>query len=483
MVEGIEARFLSILHSKSKTFLAFCFSFLVGVIVASIADVSSYSFFLIVILSVTLFVLGFFWNHANSRFFLLMLICFLGGAIRLAMAFPSNQLPPLSQFTGFISAEPDIRIGDARYIIETGGKRLYVKTGLYPEYRYGDVVHVACTVEPPAKDIEGFRYGMYLARLGVFWLCQNPVIKKIGEGEGNPVLRAILSLKYVLQTRVEELWPEPKASFMAGLLYGYRGGLGELEEGFRRTGVSHIIAISGYNITIIATILMSALTFVYIQRQRAFWIVCVGIIGFTLLVGASPSVVRAAVMGLLALTAKQIGRPSRAIYLLVPTAAAMVLHNPFILLWDAGFQLSFAATFGLLSFARLLAPYLKKVGSETCAAILFTLPLLLYHFGQFSLVAPLVNILILWLIPWLMLGGAIAIFLSVLWTPLGFVVAWVVSFGLQYILLIVSGFSRFSFAAFDISLPWWGVIFAYVLLFFLFRFLDRRQTGLITSSL
>lgn len=465
-----------IVLSKSKTFLAFCFSFLVGVAAAPLMPAHVHLRVFIFFFFPLLFLFGFFWSRNNIRFFLATFLCFFAGILRLNTAIPSDPPPP-GEFTGFVAAEPDIRIADARYVIESHGQRVYLKMPLHPQYQYGDVVRARCAIEAPSKDIDGFRYDMYLARLGVFWICQDPVVEKVGDGQGNAAMRKILSFKHALQQRVEELWPEPQASFMAGLLYGYRGGLGELQESFNRTGVSHVVAISGFNITIIAVIFMSALTFVHIRRQRAFWIVCAGIIGFTLLVGGSSSVVRAAALGLLALVAKQVGRQSRPIYLLAPIAAVMVLQNPFILLWDAGFHLSFAATFGLLSFAPLLEPYLKKIGSQTVAAIIFTLPLLLYHFGRFSLVAPIVNILVLWLIPWLMLVGAIAVAASFLWFPAGFFIAWIASFGLQYILLTVSWFSGLSFAAFDVSLPWWGMFSAYLFLFFLFRRLVDRRSG------
>jgi competence protein ComEC len=478
MIEGIHTRFLSIVNSKSKTFLAFCFSFLTGIAVASLTSFRSPLSFLIFLGLVFLFLLGVFWRKTHARFLVLLIFCFRAGILRYDTAFPSAYPPRGSRtLTGIIAADPDIRIGDARYIIESivNGQlsRFYLTTTLYPQYQYGDVVRISCRLEYP-EPFDGFRYDMYLAKFGVFSVCRDPQLQKIGDGAGNAAMRAILSFKTHLSNRITQLWPEPHASFMAGLLYGYRGGLGDVQDDFNRTGVSHIVAISGFNITMIAVIFMSALTFLRLRRQRAFWAVCGGILAFVLLVGASPSVVRAAVMGLLALTAQQIGRLSRPMYLLVPAAAFMVALNPFILLWDAGFQLSFAATFGLLSFAPLLEPYLKKIGSQTIAAILFALPLLLYHFGRFSTVAPLVNILILWIIPWLMLLGVLSLLSFLISPALGLIVAWVAWLGLEYILRVVQWFSALPFAAFEVSLPWWGVLFGYGIIFFFYRSLNSQ---------
>ena len=217
---------------------------------------------------------------------------------------------------------------------------------------------------------------------------------------------------------------------MAGLLYGYRGGLGDLQEAFNKTGVSHIVAISGYNITIIAELLMAMFSS-FIRRQIAFWFVSAGIISFVIMVGASPSVVRAGIMGILVLVARHIGRVSRPTNLLVFAAAVMTLHNPFVLLWDAGFQLSFAATIGILYVAPLFDRRWELV-SSTLSAIVITLPLALYHFGRFSLIAPVTNLLILWTIPILMALGAIAIIASLLFFPFGQLVAWFGSGSLCY---------------------------------------------------
>ena len=129
---------------------------------------------------------------------------------------------------------------------------------------------------------------------------------------------------------------------MAGLLYGERSGLPlELADNFSRTGVSHIIAVSGYNISIVALALMSLFINLGLARPRAFWLVVAGIILFVIFTGAGASVVRAGIMGLIVLLAGQLGRLSRIGNVLIFTAALMLLFNPYVLIWDAGFQLSF----------------------------------------------------------------------------------------------------------------------------------------------
>ncbi len=474
-----------IINSKSKTFLAFCGSFLLGIVGMTLVQAIFFDGFkqirsLVVYGAVSLLaavvMIALFWKDKGARFWAVLWFCFLFGIVRYISVFPaqnniSTQNEKSMTLTGYVAVDPDVRIDGVRYIVQiinqplTG--RTYVKSNLYPRYKYGDVLKLGCDLTSP-EPIEDFRYDMYLAKLGVFSLCQNPKIQKVDEGGGNFFMRKILGVKDGLAEQINRLWPEPHASFMAGLLYGYRGGLGDLQEAFNKTGVSHIVAISGYNITIIAELLMAMFFFFHIRRQIAFWFVSAGIISFVIMVGASPSVVRAGIMGILVLVARHIGRVSRPTNLLVFAAAVMTLHNPFVLLWDAGFQLSFAATIGILYVAPLFDRRWELV-SSTLSAIVITLPLALYHFGRFSLIAPVTNLLILWTIPILMALGAIAIIASLLFFPFGQLVAWFGWLGLRYVITVVEWTAHLPFASFEVGLPWWGMVIGYIGIFFLYR--------------
>ncbi len=392
--------------------------------------------------------------------------------------------------TGIIIDEPDRRIADVRYTIESqeivinGFSRrvkgkVYFKIDLYPEYSYGDILEVKCSLQVPKpiknKDDLGreFRYDIYLARYHIYSICERPSIEKISSGGGNFVFAKILELKNILAHRIISLWPEPKASFMAGLLYGYRGGLGTLNDLFARTGLTHIVAVSGFNITIIASIFINLCLWLCVPRQKAFWAVSGGIILFVIFTGASASVVRAGVMGIIVLLAKYVGRVSRIGNVLLLAAVIMTVQNPLVLMFDAGFQLSFLSTLGLV----YVSPYLSKYNhyfpkflgiqeniTATLSAIIATLPLILYQFGRLSLVAPFANVLVLWIIPWLMLSGALAVFFSFMYEPFGLFLAWFGWLGMEYCIKIVTWFARLPYAAIDISIPIWGMIAAYLIL-------------------
>jgi competence protein ComEC len=485
-MEGIQM----ITNSKSKRFLAYCFFFLFGVCVISIVDKHIDLIFLYVSIFISIFFLIIFWSNKTHRFFAFLLLTLVLGITRYQLAFPLSPTNisvyngEKQELTGYVVAEPDVRMDGIRYIVniesikdenkKTTG-RVYVKSGLYPRYSYGEEVDLNCKLKAP-EPVEDFAYDKFLARYKVFSICEGARIRKASnELKGNILFREVLSLKEVVAERINELWHEPYASFMAGLLYGYRGGLGQLNELFSRTGVTHIVAISGYNITIIAMLLITFCLQLYIPRKKAFWFVVSGIIVFLIFAGLSASVVRAGIMGILVLVAKQMGRMSRIGNVLVLTAVIMTLHNPFILMYDAGFQLSFLSTIGLV----YLSPHIEKwftrvpeaVGIResliaTLSATIVTLPLILFQFGRLSIVAVPVNMLILWIIPFIMTIGFFAVVISFLFLPLATVIAWIAWAGMFYITSVVTWFSGLKFAAVDMRVPVYVMIGMYIVLLY-----------------
>ena len=153
--------------------------------------------------------------------------------------------------------------------------KVYFKNNLYPRYQYGDVLQISCNIKKP-EPIEDFRYDKYLKNFNVDALCTYPSVEKNGSEMGNPIMRVILQAKNAVAQKINVLWHEPHASFVAGLLYGYRGGLGKLSDEFHRTGVTHIVAISGYNITIVSSFFMILLMHLYVPRKKAFFIAVFG---------------------------------------------------------------------------------------------------------------------------------------------------------------------------------------------------------------
>lgn len=250
--------------------------------------------------------------------------------------------------------------------------------------------------------------------------------------------------------RLDSLFPEPAASFAAGILLGARRSIPyAVLEDFRRAGLTHILAISGYNI-IILIVFVTAI-FSFLPRKISTWISLAVILLFTLLVGASASVVRAAIMGSLSLFARLVGRKSSGMRALFITAGIMILFDPRILFDDIGFQLSFAATAGILLFAERIKFFLKKIPeafairtslATTLAAQVFTTPLIFWHFGGISFIAPLANIVILPLVPLLMLGS----FLSLIFGKILAAPTWIL---FTIVLKLIHFFASLPFAFID----------------------------------
>lgn len=225
-------------------------------------------------------------------------------------------------------------------------------------------------------------------------------------------------LREFLLGRLNTLFSEPAASLAAGLLLGARQSIpAAVTADFKMAGLTHIIAISGYNIVLLINFV--ALVFSFLPRKISTWLSLAVILVFTLLVGASASVVRASIMGSLGIFARLCGRKSSGMRSLVISAAIMIAFDPAIVTSDIGFQLSFAATAGLLLFSKWFSEHLQilpeKFGikeslATTLAAQVFTIPIIMLHFGSLSLITPLSNIVVLPFIPLLMAGSFASLF-------------------------------------------------------------------------
>ncbi len=305
-------------------------------------------------------------------------------------------------------------------------------------YHYGDHVRVRGILETPPEN-EEFSYRNYLALSGIHAYMRNAQATFLPEERGgHPIRVAIFDLKDRALANTYELFPDPEASLLAGILLGVESGLPkDLQEAFKDTGTTHIIAISGFNITIIAALLISLFGRLFGKNLGAI-AALIGIAIYTILVGADAAVVRAAIMGGVGLLGAQFGRRQNGITSLLAVAVAMALFNPLIL-WDVGFQLSFAATAGLILYAEPLSDWFvrqtSRIMSEekaqkiagpigeyilfTLAAQFATMPIMMYHFGRISLISFIANPFILPVQPAVMIFGGIALIASLLILPLG----------------------------------------------------------------
>jgi competence protein ComEC len=362
---------------------------------------------------------------------------------------------------------------------------LKVRAPRSPIIDYGTRIQAVGQLEA-AANFGAFDYQSYLAHRGIYSTMNMPSITLVETGAGNPLKHGLLAIHKRAQESINKLLPQPQAALLSGILLGDDHALPEdLEEDFRSTGMTHIIAISGFNIALIAGALLAGGRQV-VGIRIAAWIAIAAVFTYTIFVGAEASVVRAAVMATLMIFAvTMLGRPTYLPAVIFSAAFFLTLLNPDIL-WDVGFQLSFASTLGLTLYlgpwshhfqtlvqpvagdnaARTATRFVSEVVLATFAAMIVTFPLIIYHFRTISLVSPLANLLILPAQPGIMTWGGLATAAGMISPILGQVPAWIAWLFLSYTIALVEFFGSLTFAAFPLTVPpivlagGYGIIFA-----------------------
>jgi len=332
-------------------------------------------------------------------------------------------------------------------------------------FAYGDRVEATGLLETPPV-FDEFSYREVLELHGIrAWMAQAQVTR-LAARQGNPFLQVLHSIRHRAHRTLLLLFPEPEASLLSGILLGLEGGIPpDVERAFNTTSTSHIIAISGFNITILASAALAGFGRA-LGKRRGLVAAALTIGAYTLLVGAAPSVVRAAFMAGTGLLALRLGRTNDALASLAATAILMTLLQP-LALWDVGFQLSFAATLGLVLYADRLQSWVEaRLGAWTSPAVsshlshplsefaLFTLaaqvttlPLTAYHFQRLSLVGLLANPVILPAQPAVMILGGLATLAGMVWLPAGRLIATVAWIFPAYTIRMVEFFAAWPLAS------------------------------------
>ena len=335
-----------------------------------------------------------------------------------------------------------------------------VKTRAWPEILRGESWQVAC---------RPYRGKIYVE-------CNYPELKKLNQGNLPLSLAEKIRQSYLFNLR--RVYPEPAAGLITGLTAGGLSGLNkDWQDKFRLTGTTHLVALSGFNVSIVANLFMMILSYLCVHRRSRVWIVAVMLGLFCLLVNAEASLIRAAIMGLLVVVAKHIGRPTTARTILAATAALMAFQNPLVVS-DIGFWLSFLATAGLLVVLPLLEQFIpawrrgdffRQALLMSLSAQIFVLPLLLYAFSMFSTVAPLTNALIAVLIPFVMLFGFIGTLVGFTSPLAGLIIGLPAWLGAEIILAIINFFAGWPLAIHTASFPLSAVLASYAVLIIIIR--------------
>lgn len=318
---------------------------------------------------------------------------------------------------GTIRGELDRGLYDARVVVKLDEceydscprESVQLSVDRFSEWPDGTQVRIGpCDLKRPERFDPAFDYPMYLAKEGIGFVAHRCPIERV-EGTDNHLRTWLHRARVSVTERIASRLPEPEAGLARGLLLGGSDELPDsIADAFRTVGLSHIVAVSGYNISVLAGGLFLFGIVLGWYRKQAVWLTLIGIVLFVCLVGAPASAVRAALMAGAAFLALLVARPADGLSLLFLAGALMLAANPLLLRYDIGFQLSFVATFAILISApsrALIRPQSWMVRSVTevvlitSAVLVFVIPLSLFHFGTLSPYALLSNVLVLPLVP------------------------------------------------------------------------------------
>jgi competence protein ComEC len=381
---------------------------------------------------------------------------------------------------------------DVNTALQVSGKVL-LQVQPWQGFVYGDQLEVIGELQTPFEAAD-FSYRDYLARQGILSTMAYAKVELIASGQGNPIKRAIYDLQYKAYDTLQNLFPSPESDLLAGILLGRDQGISpNLQDAFSRTGTTHIIAISGFNMAIVAGLFSGIFTRI-IGRKWGALLAILSIMFYTILVGGGAAVVRAAIMGGLGVLGGMFGRRQNGLNSLGLASLGITLVNPNVL-WDIGFQLSFAATLGLILYAQPLEERIIRWASQSMPeeraakivgpvseffffsliAQVMTLPIIAYHFRDISWIALIANPLILPPQPLVMILGGLALIAGLVLFPVGKLVSLFALPFVTYTIRMVEWLARLPGSR--LVLPefhfLWLLIF-YVLLF-LFTLVPKPQ--------
>ncbi len=481
---------------QDRIFYAGCFGFAAGVLLRSFFEVDFYFNFLFGVISFALFLILLLLKNKWGIILFVFIFCISIGILRFEIR-DSYLIKPVSSeegvegvLEGKLVDAPDIRESNQKLTLETELSGLVYKvlitTNFSQEFKYGDMIKVQGGMKVPENFItdqgKEFDYVNYLKKDGILYIMNYPEIEIISRGHGNTIRSALFAIKDKMLGAVNSSIYAPENLLMGGLILGERSPFSqELREDFITTGTIHIVALSGYNITIVAEWFMKFFG-LFLSQITAIWMGILSILLFVLMTGASSTAVRAGVMATLALVARATGRNYDVARALVLAGVIMLLFNPYLLVYDVSFQLSFIATIAIIFLTPKVEKYftwvtasfkLRETITLTFAAYIFVLPFILYKMGNLSLVALPANILILPFIPFTMGLGFLTSLLGAIWGPLGVPAGLIAYVFLHYELWVIEIFSKIPFASLAIpSFPLVLTLLIYAL--FIYKLFGRN---------
>lgn len=462
--------------TPSQLFFAICIAFIIGVALANFINFSLIIIYAAAWFFLILGIISWFRSPALSivAFFILAL---LAGFIRVSITksdtgdFLASFVDQKVELVGYVLSAPIAQTRSVRFQFSLEGlnstsvssdeTKIEIVARQFPEVVLGDKLIVRGKISAGER-------GQYK--------CAFPDITILSDLPVGGVSRALSQIKNVFVSRLQKIFPEPAGGFIVGLLAGGSSALGASERvALTATGTSHLVALSGFNVTIIANFILSILSWVALPRHWRPFFVGVILTIFIIMVGGGSSLIRAAIMGMLVVIARQSGRISSARNSIALAAVIMLAIDPGLIAFDLSWQLSFLATLGLIYlfpiFERLAARLpeflkLKESLLMAVAAEIFVVPLLIYHFGRLSLISPLVNMLVVPPIAGIMFFGFLGGLVGFISVTLGQIIGAAGWLGATYVLKIIELASSLPMASLILFMPAWFLVIYYIVLSF-----------------
>jgi competence protein ComEC len=513
--------------TSSKKLLFLCLSFILGIFLSSVFTITQSIIWAFLLLAVIIISASFFIR--GNPFVISVNLCFIGfcilflclGVLRHQISLfniENNNLIELNDkqdqitLVGIVAKEPDNRdkIQRLKIKIENFDGLVLITKNRYPEYNYLDKIEIIGNLKSP-METEDFSYKNYLLKDGIYSVMDFPKTELLSVNHNYNFLtylfEKILFIKQKLRESIRQIYLPPESLVLEGMILGDSSALtSDLKDKLNITGLRHIIAVSGTHVVILSSILVYLFLFLGFWRGQAFYGSVTFIWLYILLTGLPASGIRAGIMATLFLLAEKLGRYGHRERIIVLACALMLVQNPLLLRYDIGFQLSFLAVLGLIYLDLFIKNFIIKlienikyffikkrklfenkvifneklenfIGmiSATLSAQIFTIPIMLYNFGNISLIAPVTNILILPIVEPLMILGFVSSFIGIFSTYLSMIFFVPCYFLLYYFIKILDIFSQpFAMKTFE-NVHWLWVVIIYLLLIVLIKFIKKKE--------